>query len=360
MIGAYSGKPMRKHTVFFVLYFICSLAQSAIANQQSPGMQWDRNSAMAAVRSVNIDAAVYAIGGISSLSDGNNTLGKLRNLETRSDWPVPAREAAVYQFTRSLAELPRRAVATEVMQHLLNYQAQTLVPHEDHGDAYIPLFNIRGAAAGVENGWQRAEYSAEAETLLGTNPAALVSAYAKSANHNQRSAYLDTLQHADISTVWEVQSAALEQIDRASALTPVLGITTAITNDTFAIQQLLTNGGGAGLSSALVVLDQQLPHSETAALLTFAIQQAPAGNASLAIAAWWPRLRHDSRMRDLLVAILVDPALGASAALALAQSPDIQTIKMLQDTASGDSASARRAQMALDVNRAGLIGGLRP
>jgi hypothetical protein len=109
-----------------------------------------------------------------------------------------------------------------------------------------------------------------------------------------------------------------------------------------------------------MVLDQQLLLSETATLLEFAIQQAPAGNAALAIAAWWPRLRHEPETRDLLVEILADPALGASAALALAHNPDIQTIKILQDTASGDSAAAQRAQMALDINRDHLIGEVQP
>jgi len=40
----------------------------------------------------------------------------------------------------------------------------------------------------------------------------------------------------------------------------------------------------------------------------------------------------------------------------LAQSPDIQTIKVLQDIAGGNSIAARRAQMALTMNRDRLIG----
>ena len=125
---------------------------------------------MAAVRSVNIDIAVYEIGTHSSLTDGEAILRQLKHLETRSDWPQPAREAALFEFTRSLAGLPRTAVAEEVMQHLQNYQAQTLVPHEDHGDTLVPLFNIRGATAGIEHAWQRTEFATDAATLLETNP----------------------------------------------------------------------------------------------------------------------------------------------------------------------------------------------
>ena len=351
---------MIKHPALSALLVIFGLALHAGLYGQSPVLQWDRNSAMAAVRAVDIDTAVYEISELSSLADGAKTLARLKQIQIRSDWPLPAREAVVYQFTRSLAELPRDAVATEVIQYLLSFQAQTLVPHEEHGDASVPLFNIRAAAAGVENGWQRTESGIEAAILLEKNPATLVSAYLASTNSTQQAGYLDTLQYAEMATVIAVQNVALEQLSDSPELTPMVGATTVITIDALAIEQLLVNGRGEGLSSALKKLEKRVQSADLAALLNFAIHQAPASNTTLAIAAWWPRLKHDPLTRDLMVDLLADPELGASAALALAQSPDIQTIKVLQDTASGDSAAARRAQMALDLNRAGLVAEVLP
>lgn len=157
-----------------------------------------------------------------------------------------------------------------------------------------------------------------------------------------------------------VQRIALEQIESTPTLTAVIGATVAITADDFATRQLLIHGRGAGLSAVLEQLDGQLQTSETAGLLEFSIDHAPASNAALAIAAWWPRLSHEPASRDLLLGLLADTALGANAALALAKGPDLQTIKALQDIASGDSVAARRAQMALDLNRARLVSGGQP
>lgn len=315
---------------------------------------------MAAAQSVDIELAVSNIGDISSLSDGAATLTKLTDMENRSDWPLPAREAVVYQFTRNLATLPRDAVAIDVMEYLRNYQARVLVRHEDHGTASVPLFNVRGAAAGIEHGWQRAESASNATVLIDENPAAMVSAYLQSTRYNQRSGFLDALRQADPGNVETVQSIALEQLESSPELTALIAATVSVTIDNFAIRRLLVNAQGAGLSAALEQAGRQLQLSETAELLVFAIEQAPAGNASLAIAAWWPQLSHELNSRDLMLGLLADASLGASAALALAQEPDLQTIKALQDISSGDSTAARRAQMALDLNRAALVAGERP
>ena len=349
-----------KYSLLSCLLLVCSFAPFAIAARQLEPESWDRVEAMAAVRSVNTGMAVYELGDDAALANGAATVARLIDLETRNDWPLPAREAAIYRFTVSLADLPRDAVATAVMQHLQTYQARTLVPHEDHPDALVPLFNISSAATGVENGWQRIEYEEEANTLVKVNPVALVSAYTQTDKHSQRSGYLDALRSAGMSDVVAVQDIALRSLADTPALTGMVAVTAVITADRYAIQHLLTDGHGAGLSAALKQLDEQLHPEETASLLEFAIQQAPAQNAALAIAAWWPRLKHETATRDLLIDALADPELGASAALALAQAPDIQTISDLQRTANGDSTAAKRAQMALDIGWDLVVGGSRP
>ena len=101
---------MRKHLALISFYLVCGFTQTATSNAQGLPAYWERDSAMATVESVNIDTAVYELGNISSLADANTTLTGLRNMAIRGDWPLPAREAVIYQFTRSLAGLPRDAV----------------------------------------------------------------------------------------------------------------------------------------------------------------------------------------------------------------------------------------------------------
>ncbi len=340
---------MRTHALSAALLLISGLLNNAVAQDYATVPNWDRSSAMAAVRTVNVDAAVAEI---SSLQD-------LEALQNRSDWPLPAREAAIYEFTRSLAALSRDAVAANVMSYLNSYQAQVLVAHEDHRDAAVPLFNIRGAAAGIENGWLRAESAAEARLVLTQSPAELVSRYLLSRHHGQRSGYLDALAEASIPAVQAVQTAALYQLGESPELTRLVAVTAVVTADPDAARRLLMDGRGAGIAPALASLAAEAGPRETATLLKFAIAQAPAGNAALAIAAWWPALSRDAATRQLLLSKLADPVLGSSAALALAQSPDIQTIRELQLIAAGDSIAARRAQLALKINRDDLTGEVR-
>jgi len=234
------------------------------------------------------------------------------------------------------------------------------VPDEDHPNTLVPLFNISAAATGVDNGWQRKAFSVEAMELIRTDPAMLVSAYLESGDRNRRAGYLDTLRQAGLDDIAAVQQAALTAFAHAPELTPLVGLTAVATADSPTVRQLLLHGDGEGLSAALRELDQRLPPLALQGLLTFAVEEAPPVNAALAIAAWWPSMRHVSDLRDLLVEKLADPELGSASALALATDPDIQTIRALQLTAKGDTVAARRARMALDINREQLTGGMRP
>ena len=226
--------------VLIALVAISSLALPVQAVENSRVTQWERDSAIAAVNIVDIDIAVHGIGVLGSLSDGETTLQKLIEIETRNDWSLPAREAVIYKFTQSLSQLPRDAIAVEVMQHLRSYESLVLVPGEDHSRSLVPLFNVRGAAAGVENSWQRSEWTRKGAVLIETNPSLVVSEFTASTSHNQRSGLIDALHQAEIENVALVQELALEQFKVRPELTGILAATSVITNDVFANCNVVT------------------------------------------------------------------------------------------------------------------------
>ncbi len=351
---------MKKRIGILTLFFCSVFSMPLVANGVTGSIEWDRSSAMTAIHSVDIDAAVYSLSDIASLADGRYMIDRLAQVENRTDWPLPAREAVIYRFTQSLANIPADAVAGDVMEHLKNYQARTLVPDEEHPAASIPLFNIRAAASGVENSWQMQDFAFEARSLLDSNPQQLVSEFENASNINQRRATLQVLGSAGLADAIAVQNATMERLVESPSMTQLLAVAVTITHDSDAVEHLLMEGRGAGLSQAFKAIGESLSPREIGELLAFAITRAPARNATIAMAAWAPVVQHEPGTRDILLASLADPELGASAALVLARQPDIQTIKILQDIANGDSITATRAQMALDLNREGLIGEERP
>lgn len=342
------------------ILIIAGLLCSAILQAQAaaPGSEyWQRDAALTAASSVAVEQAAREVGDVTTLADAASTLHRLQELETRADWPLPAREAAVHRFTRSLARLPRDTVAAEVMQHLLTYQARTLVPHEEHPEAWVPLFNIRAAARGVENAWTREAATSLAVSKLLADPVALVDLFAQTPGGAQRHGFLDAVEIAGITAVTVVQDEVLQRLAVQPELSPLLATTATITRDFAAMRELLVHGRGAGLAMAFEHFARKLGTRDVAELFEFAVLEAPAPNASLAIAAWWPRLRNDAYSREIMLGLLADAELGSSAALALSHQPDVPTIKALKDTASGDSRAARQARRALDLSRASLHAG---
>ena len=83
---------IRIHFAAFAFLLASGITDSAVAQQRHIVSNWDRSSAMAAARSVNIDIVINEI----------DDLRVLQALENRSDWPLPAREAAIYKDRKSV------------------------------------------------------------------------------------------------------------------------------------------------------------------------------------------------------------------------------------------------------------------
>ena len=331
-------------------------ATNATAQLSNPGNQsqlWDRSAAINSSRSVDVQTVVRKLIQPAALTDGKNTVQALIDLSLREDWPAPAREAAIYDFTRALTNRASHTVSPDILEYLSSYQAQILIKGEHRG--VQPLFNIRAAAAGVENGWLRADSKQQALKPLLQNPVEWLAMYASARHPAQRSGYLDALKLANLDDIRPIQIQALQQLAGQPELTAVIATTISLNADIDAMHQLLLHARGAEIAPALNNLARVTNKMEQAALLDFAIKQSPAENAALAIASWGAALTARPETHQLLLDTLADPELGSSAALALANKANIQTIRELQLLSQGDGLAARRARLALEINRESII-----
>jgi len=330
------------------------------SHAQSSNLTLDRSAAMANARSVDTQLTINQLTEPGTLNDGMGTVEKLRTLSQRDDWPLPARELAIYQFTRSLAALTRHEVDPAILDYLTLYQPQVWVSSDEHAQDLIPLFNIRAAAAGIKNNWLRQDSKLLATQVINTHPSEFVALFIQAQDRQAqdkvvRAGYLDALRQADSDSVQAIGAQAFEQLRSIPELSALLAVVAQADKNGDTIQRLLVDGKGPQIAPVLRSIAQQLNRDQLAKLLQFAVAKAPAENAALAIASWWPELSSDPATRQLLLNTLAYPELGSAAALALADKPNVQTIHELQQLAEGDSLAAKRARIALDIDRQNLI-----
>ena len=74
--------------------------------------------------------------------------------------------SAVAAVAAGLADLAPHSVGAKVMDWLLAYDSRTLVPHDHHPAAGVPLYRVNAAAAGSLNAWERQAAAADSARLL--------------------------------------------------------------------------------------------------------------------------------------------------------------------------------------------------
>jgi hypothetical protein len=283
---------------------------------------------------------------------GEELLRALDALADRSEWAVPAREKALYLFALGLADLPPRSVSRDVTDWLLTYPPQTLVPDEDYPLLGVPLYSIRAAAAGSLHAWERQAAAAEAGRLLERDPATWLEAFLAADPARQRG-FLDALDGADERPLRRLAEEALGRLPEEPGVTGVAARTGLLLGDPAILQDVVSRGAGPGLAPALRAAARAFDETERADLLIQAIRRAPAANASLAIAQLAPGLVRQPEITELLFETLRDRAIGAAAALALANSKDPQVLERLDELARGGAGlEARRAVIAVESARA--------
>lgn len=330
----------------FAFLALCFTASGAV----SGNVLMEREAALALSRTVDTGDTRLQLLDLAVAGNATDVLTLLQESAQRRDWPEPARDRLLYDFAQSLRSLPRAAVPAEVLTWLGAYQPLTLVPHEDHVTASVPLYNVRGVAAGVENDWRRQDALLEGLALIASHPRSLVDAWLLDDHPASRLGYLQAIEQAQAGQLQELGKHARRRLDAHPDLTPLAGQAALLGGDVESLGEVFALGAGASLAPLMRRSAAQLAPEASAALLESTLAMASGTNAALAIAELSAAAAGIPHTQDLLIDRLGDQQLGTTAALALARVASDQSLQRLRSMAEeGGGTSAQHARLALEL-----------
>jgi hypothetical protein len=325
---------------------LLSFAVSVLAQQPVAGPTWDRAAAVEAASTVDTNSALRPLFELARSGSDAELIRELDDLARRSAWPLPAREHILHAFAVGLGDLEPGAVGPRVLAYLQTYVPRTLVAHDDHPKAGVPLFNVAAAAAGTEALWQRLQSASEAAALL-QDETVWLQAYA-AAGPARRRGFEDALQHASEARIAAIGRLALAATGANPDLAHLAARTGVLLTDEELFLGALSAARGPGVSHALRAAAAVFDDSAIGTILRRALERAPASSAALAIAILGPGQLRYADMAELMFGVLDDHELGAAAALLLATSDDGAIRQRLDQLARHkEGTAARRAAVAI-------------
>jgi len=317
-----------------------------------PEPNWDRSLALQTIHKTDAQATLKPLFQMARAGSNQELLEALSAIVQDPGMSAPAKDYTVFSFTLGLSDLDVNSVSPEVLEYLSTYQARTLVAHEDHPRITVPLFNVRAAAAGVQNNWDRQQAAARAESLLQKHPDQWISSYL-AAGQAERRGFVDALDFAPAGQLRELGWSALALLNEKPELTLVTAQAAMNSGDFELLQQSISRGDGPGLSRVLEAASHKLSPEENIKLLEYSLQLGSDTKAALAIAQLAPTLLDEPAVQKILFSTLADRNLGAAAAMVLGASGDPGIQAQLNEIASKKEGLARqRAELAISTGQA--------
>ena len=339
---------MIKLISILLAHFLLLQAGSLLAAQALfPEPSWTRQQALEATARTDTTVELKALFQLAREKRNEELLQELLAISAKESLPDPARDQLLHSFALGLGDLPAWSVNREVIDFLLSYETQTLVPHEDRRSVGVALFNIRAATAGSVNQWQRDRAGLEARQLLSQGGEQWLSAYLD-AGSNQRKGFLDALGSAPESQLEAIGEMALQGIPGDSSLTQVATRAGIMLGDSVLFQKALASGDGAELAASLRSAARSFDEVEIESILKYSMVHARPEIASLAMAELAPEVLDQPPVTQMLFRTLEHRELGATAAMLLSSSKQPAVRQQLAELAAGpQSVASRRASLAL-------------
>ncbi len=271
-----------------------AIADSGEENTAWTGPNWDRDLALQAAARFDTSHEAEELLELVRNPAGAAALEALQQIDSRTDWPGPAREATLLQFTNKLRALAPFSIDSEVLDFLISHENQVLVAHEELPTVAVPLFPIRAAAMGLVHQWTRQQARSDAKELAASDPRQLVSLYAASKDPNIRAGIEDAADDVDRLTVKALLEIGMPLLASKPELTGLMGALALKTGDLNVMSRVLSQGAGAALVEVSRQASRRLSGADLDQLMLATIDQAPAATTAL-LAAEMARQGKDKR-----------------------------------------------------------------
>ena len=157
---------MNRPALLFLLFLLTLPAATRSETVAFPEPNWTHEAAVAAISRSDTRSTLAGLFDLARRGDSSGLLAELGQIEAAVDLSDPARDRLLHDFATGLGDLPPGTVNRHVLDRLQSYRPRTLVPDEHHPTVGVPLYNVRAAAAGSLNEWNRLTAWTEGERLL--------------------------------------------------------------------------------------------------------------------------------------------------------------------------------------------------
>lgn len=283
---------MNFRATLLIAGFLLAATPASAAEHTLPKPNWNRHAAIEASSLAETRTSLESLYELARAGRSEELMHAVRAIELDRGWTDPAREKVLHALATALGDFEPGVIGPQVLEYLAERRSRTLVPHEEHAEMGIPLFNIRAAATGSLAEWARYDQRLQAETAL----------------------------------------------QKAGAQPP----------EPENFVRSIAAGSDAGTAARIRAARDMYDPAE----LEFIVASAPAmhdmATASLLLAELAPGILDRPETTDLLFSLLEHRALGATAALVLAGSGNPLVFERLALlAASGEGLAAKRAVLAI-------------
>ena len=135
------------------------------------------NAAGLAHEQAALEATLDAVMQAVTAGDEQALLLRLREAAVDPQLSALERDQLLMGMISDLRGMPPGSIGPDTFTYLTDYPPQATMPHEESPLVPVPVHNIRAAASGLRNAWQRVESAYAGALLLTMDSAALVQAY---------------------------------------------------------------------------------------------------------------------------------------------------------------------------------------